>query len=196
MCFSIGAGMNELDYNAFAEFFDRPMTDPKESPKQFARYMLYRNMPKHERSVKLACELLNEKGDDVAWKTLKNTSQKFHWTDRVKAYETHMANLEIEVLETNLEQAVDYVYGQEDIELVMATRLVQRMLGAQSSINFDSMDSEELQKVTQTAQRLINSLDKLQSMRRRRAGLPTNYITKEAEPQDFENQTFIIGGGN
>lgn len=179
------------DYDDYSEWYDRPLKNPKESPKQFQRYMVYRNMPKLERSVVAACGLLNEAGDDVSDKTLANTATKFKWFDRAKAYDIYLANLEIEVLETGLEEAVQYVLGQEDVELVMATRLVQKVLKHAVEGNYSEALSKESE--ADRAKKIIGTLDSLQRMRRRRAGLPSNYTSKDADPQNFEEQTFIIG---
>lgn len=179
------------DYDDMAEFYDRPMKNPPESPKQFNRYMVYRNLPKAERSVRRACEVLNEAGDEVAERTLVNSSQKFNWTERVKAYDIFLANLEIQVLETSLEEAVQYVLAQEDTELIMATRLIHSVMKNALDGVYNDVSSKESE--ADRAKKIVATLDTIQKMRRRRAGLPANYTAKEVEQQDFENQTYVIG---
>ena len=173
------------------EFYDRPMTDPKESAKQFSRYLVYRNLPKHERSVRYTTEKLNEAGDDVAENTLQNTANKFRWHDRALAYDTFLASLEITLIETSLDEAVSYILGQEDAEIAMATRLIQSVM--KKAIDGGYNDALSKESEADRAKKIVQTLDSVQKMRRRRAGLPVNYTSKEVEPQDFENQTYVIG---
>lgn len=179
----------EINYD---EFYDRPLVKPKESPNQFARYMVYRNMNKLERSVRVATDLINENAEEqVSYKTLHNTAHKFRWADRAKAYDNFLASIQIEVLETTITEAVQHVTIQEDIELIMATRLMQTVL----KTTFDNLTNTDpkLQTDISDVQKVMKSMETLHNLRRRRAGMPTSFITKEVPAEDFESQVFTIG---
>jgi hypothetical protein len=181
--------VSEIDYG---EFMDRPMTKPVESHKQFNRYLVYRNLATLERSVKLSLEHINKDNPDpVVITTLRNTAHKFKWHERAKAYDNYLSSLEIEVLETSLEEAVQYVLAQEDLELIMAGRLVQTVLRNAVEGKYDKLETKSSE--ADEAKKILQTLDLLQKMRRRRAGLPSNYLAKEAEPQNFEEMTYTIG---
>lgn len=181
--------VTEINYD---EFYDRPLTNPRESPNQFARYMVYRNMNKLERSVRVATELINEDAEEqVSYKTLHNTAHKFRWADRAKAYDTFLSSVQLTVLETSLTEAVQHVTAQEDIELILATQLMQTVL----KTTFDNLTNEDpkLQTNVTDVQKVMKSMETLHTLRRRRAGMPTNFVTKEVPPEDFESMTFTIG---
>jgi len=142
--------------------------------------------------VRVATELINEKTEEqVSEKTLLNTAHKFRWADRAKAYDNFLSSVQLTVLETSLDEAVHHITAQEDIELIMATRLMQTVL----KTTFDNLESDDPKTRTDISdvQRVMKSMETLHNLRRRRAGMPTNFVTKEVPPEDFESMTFTIG---
>lgn len=179
----------------YDEFYDRPLTEPPESPNQFARYLVYRNMNKLERSVRVATDLINEGAEEqVSAKTLHNTAHKFRWADRALAYDTFLESVQITVIETTLSEAVLHVTAQEDIELIMATKLMQTVL----KTTFDNLTNADpkVQTDISDVQKVMKAMETLHTLRRRRAGMPTTFITKEVPPEDFESMTFTMGSNN
>lgn len=181
--------MDEINY---ADYFDKPL--PNEDAKQFGRYLSYRNMNPVDRSMRAVTEILNNNGDEVQPKTVHNTGHKYKWAERAKAYDSHLSSIELQVIETGLAQAIDYTLEMEDVEIVMMTQIAHKML-RKASKAIDIIPAEgEKGFDTIDAQRLFNMTELLQKVRRRRAGLATNYITERADEPNLEDTRFIIGG--
>ena len=179
--------MDEINYE---EYFDKPL--PNEDAKQYGRYLSYRNMNPSDRSMKAVTKILNNNGDDVSPKTIHNTGHRYKWAVRARAYDSHLSSVELQVLETSLAQAVNYTMEMEDLELVMLTKMVQTLL-RKANKALEEGDIEA-QPDAMDVQRITSTVETIQKLRRRRAGLPASYVTERVDEPDLEDSKFIIGG--
>lgn len=64
---------------------------PSESHDSFAKFLIYRNMPPTDRTVKKVASQLVEEGDERPFKniysSLQNLSAKYHWVDRASLFD-------------------------------------------------------------------------------------------------------------
>lgn len=179
---------SEIDY---AHYWNSPL--PKESSKMYARYLTYRNMSPIDRSIRRVAEIegTEEKNCEIA-------SAKFKWVLRSKAYDVRLSNAELITREAGNEAYNAQSMEHEDSELIILTEILQTKMrqtlrGLQ---NPEMVNGEEVLPDTMEIQRLVASAEKVQNLRRRRGGLGTSYRTVQVDEPDYENETYLVGGGD
>lgn len=178
----------------YSDYYDSPMEDPNESPVLFARYKMYRDMNPRTRSLRDLTEILNSSGTTISYKAILQASSKYKWAIRAQAYDLMIEKRQIELVEADNVEAIEYLLQQENIELITVAQIVQQSLAnAVKSVN--SSDPEERLDAMDIT-RLVKATQMLQDMRRRNVGLPTEYKSAQANELDLEGKTYVIGGTN
>lgn len=163
---------------------------PEETPKAFAAFSMYLQMPPYgeagdRRSIaNVAARLgLSSTSGVELW------SAKYNWIERTASYDSYRTNSAISVRETALaefQQNVVIVMGNQ---LAVVNEIMDKALNElrTKQLNGDETNLTELKK-------LIDALEKKDNMARRMAGMPTQYTTERAQPEDDEDTVYVIGG--
>lgn len=169
---------NETDkaYNAFFEFIQMPVHDKITPENERSLYNL---------SVKLGYSVQPTRPAT----TIENWSAKYNWRERASAYDAHIANTTLTVVERELGEYQQALIEKRTIQLAQLDSILDLTLkNMREEINkgkqLDPLDLQRIAKAVETADNLS----------RRIAKLPTSFTAERAEEQDDDVQIYLIGG--
>jgi hypothetical protein len=157
---------------------------PFDTEKSFYAFTLYRELPPMERSLKIVAEKIDRHVNQVAlW------SSKYNWQDRVRAWDSALAEAPVIVRDVTAEVFAEHLINQfteqaillDDILTMKAKKLQQDLQKG------DNVKGSEISH-------LMNAVEKLDSLKRRAAGLPTGYKHATAEEPDYDQIIYEIRG--
>lgn len=163
---------------------DKPL--PNESALQYSRFLTYRDLKPNERSAARVAEL-----HKTAARNCEIASAKFAWVERAKAFDQRVSAIELSVRETGLAEYVSKIMEQEDIETMLLAELVQ---GAMRKAVLEMTADDEKYVDLKELKHLAGTIDTLMKLRRRRAGLPVNYLVETREAPNYDEDVYVIGG--
>jgi hypothetical protein len=158
---------------------------PDETPKAYAAFRLYYEMPPGERSLAKVSAALGHASDSVVEKWSSHNG----WRERVAAYDDYIANTALEIRVAGLTEFQQYVQQTETqhaaaLDAIYGLVLRHKLEGVQNGEPIDLKDM----------QRLVSIAIDISSLKRRTAGLPTAYKTETVKEIETEQEVFFIGG--
>lgn len=163
---------------------------PEETPKAYAAFSLYLQMPPYgEPGERRSIANVAAKLGLSATSGVELWSAKYNWGERTAAYDSYRTNSAITVKETALaefQQNIVIVMGQQ---LAVVNEILDRAFNEVRTKQQagEPTDANEVKK-------LIDAWEKKDNMARRLAGMPTQYTTERALPEEDEEKVYVIGG--
>jgi hypothetical protein len=176
------------DILSTASVWDRITDGPdQETEKSWAAFQQYRDMPIHgkktqRRSYGNLALLL----DHNSTTTIEGWARRYHWRERVQAYDAHMGRKLIVVREMGLEKYKEAIIGELTQELALATMVINRSLQ-------DMIDSEEAVE-PKALNQLLLAIEKKDNLARRAVGMPTTYTSEPGQDIEQEDTVYYAGG--
>jgi hypothetical protein len=156
-----------------------------DTPRSFSAFQIYLKLPSGERSLHRVAAALGHSADTQ----VEKWSSRHRWRERVDAYEDYVANSALAVRVVGLTEYQKSVSEQLTMGLAASYEIVMTLLGTvrDKIANNEPVDTRDVT-------RLISSLNEIDTMHRRNAGMPTVYKNETVSEPDRSDEEFIIGG--
>lgn len=167
--------------------WDRQPNDTQNSWQAFTEYL---NMPiygneEEKRSIKNVAKKLGHSSDKQCGKW----SAKYNWVERAAAYDAYMSTKSLTIVETTIDAyRVAHIQRTQMHTAVLSSIVEKRLNRVLKAIDAgEDVDTMDIK-------RLVDSVDAIDIIGRRAAGMPTSFTGVQGEEPDYEGAKFIIGG--
>lgn len=170
---------------------------PHETDKAYAAFFQYIQMPVHDKitpqnerslynlSVKMGYSVQPTRPST----TVEIWSSKYNWRERANAYDAHMAQNTLTVVERELGQYQHAIIEKRTEQLVQLEQILDLTL---KNIKADIVAGGRVDPLE--LQRVAKAIEITDNLTRRIAKLPTSYTTERAEEVEDDVQVYLIGG--
>ncbi len=173
---------------------------PNETAKSYKAFTIYRGLPlgklsdpKNSRTlfnvtIKLGLAPRKEKSPAS---TIETWAAKYHWKERAEAYDAHMENISLTVVERGLEDYQKEVIERGTLQVIALQEIIEKTLsGMMAGL------AKEILPTPMNIQRIAKAVETVDDLARRMAQLPTSYKSEEVEEKELEGQIYLVGGEN
>lgn len=167
---------------------------PQETSKQYDAFVKYLQMPlAGEAAEKRSLANLSRKLGLASTSGVEKWSAENNWQERTLAYDTYMSAGVITVRETALKDFQQAVVTQMGAQLVVLDEILDRALNMLLTSTIGTLEEPGSVDVN-SLKKLVDAIEKKDTMARRMAGLPTQFTTAPTLEEDPEDKVYIIGG--
>lgn len=162
---------------------------PQETPKAYQAFVMYLQLAPYgegeqRRSLANVATALGLAGSSgvEAW------SAKYNWVERATAYDSMSAHSTLTVRDTALKDFQQNIVTTMSMQLVAIDRVIDTTLQTMLKLQENGTTVETI-----NIKRLVEAMEKKDTLARRLAGMPTTYTSAVAESEPDEETVYVIG---